>query len=113
MAKNKRSTVSRVSRKAGHLSATPVAFSTADGRELAVEMLREVEGKSDDCCIDPHCRLGKVQDNILVRYLRVVRERGSLELEEGFGEVLSDFIASSIAGATPDAEFYEERIHAL
>lgn len=91
------------------------AFTETDGRRLAVDMLAELaEVGADRACIDASTRIQAgfkgPQVNVVARYLGVLRKRGSVEIEAGFGAVLSDFIASALDGAAGDVEFYEERI---
>jgi hypothetical protein len=88
------------------------ALTRADGRQLAIDMLRQIhELEPDAACIDRGTRvsagLAGEQRNVVADYLRTMRERSSPELEDGFGEVLTDFLASALDGAVPDPEFYE------
>jgi hypothetical protein len=97
---------------------TKQAFSETDGRRLAVKMLEELaDVGADRACIDASTRLQAgfkgPQANVVGRYLALLRERGSVELEAGFGAILSDFIASNLdGGADAELEFYEARIEA-
>lgn len=81
-----------------------------DGRELAVQLLRELGmANADATTIDADCWPEGVhaQDNIVLRYLRALRESGSADLEAGFASILTDFIGSALDGAVPDADYYE------
>lgn len=82
------------------------AFSSADGRQLAIDMLLELRDLGADAtAID---RPG--QQNIVGHYLRIIREQGAPALEHGFAAVLTDFIAGALDGAAPDPEVYEEEV---
>lgn len=90
-------------------------FTKADGRELAVDMLRQIgELEPDLACMDRGTRISAghtgEQRNVVADYLRTIRQRGSAELEAGFGEVLVDFLASALDGSVPDPEFYEAEV---
>lgn len=90
-----------------------MAFTETDGRRLAVEMLRELEEVGADAAnIDDGIRKQTgygAQRNVAAEYLGKLR--GNADLERGFGALLSDFIASTLDGAIPAPEFYEERIN--
>lgn len=88
------------------------AFTERDGRELAVALFHEIE--ASDCetaAINAEYRdEGKPQDNTVLRYLAVLREANSRELEAGFAAVLTDFVACCLDGSVPDAAYYERFI---
>ena len=91
-------------------------FTEADGRQHAVDMLRELGerwGQDDD--LDPD-DVGKNTDtlinrepDIMRRYLATVRGKNSPKLERGFLCLLSEFIGSSVNGCPLDLENYEEK----
>ena len=72
------------------------------GRRLAVELLLEIRE------LGAEWTQGQAQSDVLSRYLEEVR-KADAETERAFLGVLTDFIGSSLDGATPDPEFYEVR----
>ena len=86
------------------------------GRAAAVELLRQLEDLDGDaCCIDSGIRAQMgygAQLNPVADFLKMIRERASVEFEAGAGEILTDYLASVVGGAIPDVDFYEERISA-
>lgn len=57
-------------------------FTEADGRQLAADMLLELrDAGADATCLDAGIRDGIPQNNVAARYLKVLRERDSVELE--------------------------------
>lgn len=91
---------------------TGQAFTERDGRELAVSMLRELEDVDADLVAirEDERPAGTPQSNVVLRHLAAVRAADCRELEAGFGAVLTDFLASALNGAVPDATFYEDLI---
>lgn len=95
------------------------AFTEADGRQLAADMLREIgarwlEGQggldANDRSINE--QIINREPGALRRYLATVRDSGSEALERGFLCVLTDFIGSSVTEGVPDVALYEEDGHA-
>lgn len=82
----------------------------ADGRALAIKMLREGERLSVDAtCLYPtgdDIRGGRPQKNFALRYLRRLRKADSEEVYRGFAAVLSD-VCGTIAEGVPDVDYYE------
>lgn len=79
----------------------------ADGRQLAVDLLRELRAAWEDesWLIDE--RTGAQRDNVVLRYLAVLRTQGSPSAEAGFAAVLTDFMGSAVNGGVPDPDLYE------
>jgi len=104
-------------------SRNPARFTEADGRELAVNMLRELaewDGKVDERVFESITDENNVPDmtdvlldeepEILTRYLATVRRKKSAELERGFLCLLSHFLASAAAGESCLEEKYEDHL---
>lgn len=100
-----------------------VALTEADGRQLAVDMLRELESwdlKMGDGLIPPPggedseldaTEHGLNQEpEIFRRYLAAVHRARSSGVERGFLCVLSEFIGSALGGSALSAEHLEEHI---
>jgi hypothetical protein len=94
-------------------------YTERDGRQLAVEMLRElgVEWDRRDLNHIPDEWLLEAQiaqdPAVLRRYLAMVQDSGSAQLELGFLRVLTDFIGSNMSGVPiHDLWMYEGRRHA-
>jgi hypothetical protein len=89
-------------------------FTEADGRQLAVDMLRELreEWRSADLegVLDEDIKetLIDAEPTTLRRYLTVVQQRKSAPLERGFLCVVSNYIAGATDGTIPDPEYYEQ-----
>jgi hypothetical protein len=103
MAATKRSTAKRVN--------SPKRL----GQAIAIGLLRELEcvdpkdqqGRGDDCVIDArYRRKGMRQDNVLLAYLRALRERHDPAVEAGFCSLLSDFVGITTGGCVPDSDYY-------
>lgn len=85
-----------------------------DGRQLAVDMLRELgqEWKSFDLSDAPD---GEITETLIARdpdtmrrFLGVVQDKGSPALERGFLCVLSEYLGAAVAdGCTLELEAYE------
>lgn len=87
-------------------------LTAADGRHLAVDLLRELQAVgSDECLVDAQYRQGRPQCDALARYLRVVRESGSTEVEVGFVAVLTDFIGSAFEVVVDPSAYEEDEAH--
>ena len=89
-------------------------FTEMDGRQLAVDMLREIgtqwneqdlsavpDGEITEACID-------FEPDVMRRYLRAVQEKASPELERGFLCVLSAFIGGEVSGCGLDLAWFEK-----
>jgi hypothetical protein len=77
-----------------------------DGRALAVELLETLEnGDNVSFTLAAEYHPGREQDNILARYIRTIKDNP--DLIEGFGAVLTDYIAACAGGGIPDASDYE------
>lgn len=95
-----------------------VEFTEADGHQLAVDMLREIEAhyRKIGALIEswPDSRDNEIGDfwkqdksEILRRYLGTVAAKGSPALEHGFFAVLTDYIGSTQGdGVVPEPEYY-------
>lgn len=89
-----------------------VSLARRDGRELAVQLLHELEARDPNespCALDPQYRPGP-QDNIVLKYLDALHSLGSREATVGFSSIISDFIANCIEGTVPYAGSYEDSI---
>lgn len=76
-----------------------------DGRALAVELLETLEGGDNDAyTIAAEFHPGAEQDNIIARYIRAIKDNP--DLIEGFGAVLTDYVAACAGGGIPDASDY-------
>lgn len=87
----------------------PRLLTAEDGRQLAIDMLRELEamrGEEMEDCLMADGRT-PVRNNIVARYLRALGAARSPDAETMFASVLTDFIAGAVDGAVADAEFYE------
>jgi len=93
-------------------------FTEADGRQLAVNMLRELdhfETNDEDgpwpWSINAMYRPEDTpQDNVVLRYLDNIQQRGSEDLLMGFCAVLTDYLGSAGSaggGGIADEAFYE------
>jgi hypothetical protein len=77
----------------------------ADGRRLAIDMLREFRDlKPEDCSCEDHFRPGRKQRDVFGRYLELL---SSSEIRAGFCIVMNDFLAAALDLAT-DVDFYEQ-----
>jgi hypothetical protein len=101
-------------RRRGHKRAsnTPWPSAIARGHELAIQMLLELEHDPDRlnaCLLDPQYRnagRGRAYTNLVRLRLQDARRQG-LEVEEGFTMILSDFIATSCGGSSPDSGYFD------
>jgi hypothetical protein len=76
-------------------------FTAADGRQLAVDLLREIKSTGvDECLVECRYRQGRTQCDVLARYLRTVRQTGSAEVEPGFVDALTDYVGSAFERCT-------------
>jgi hypothetical protein len=77
----------------------------ADGRQLAVDLLRELQdfGYLDEYLIQGGT--GRLANNVALRFLDTVRD--SAELRLGFAAVLTDFISGAYHRGVTDPEAYE------
>jgi len=87
-------------------------LTASDGRELAVNMLVEMEELGlDELAIEGNVELadevrdGRPQSDILLRYLRVAQQHP--EVEAGFLAILTDALGSSVEGGGA-IELYEQ-----
>jgi hypothetical protein len=94
-----------------------VPSTRADGHKLAVAMLRAMEGRPDECLMlqmFTNVGVNKAgvyeQDNVVLRYLDTLRQAGSRDLEIGFAEVVTDFIASALDNGVARPEAYENNV---
>jgi len=81
----------------------------ADGRALAVRMLREGETLGvDETCLYPTGdeRDGRPQNNYALRYLKRLRKTDTEEVFRGFAQILSDYCAAAQEASMPP-EYYE------
>ena len=78
----------------------------ADGRRLAIAMLREFRDVSlEDCSCEEHFRPGRKQRDVLGKYLDLLgASRGDMHV--GFCIVMNDFLAAASDGQV-DVECYE------
>jgi hypothetical protein len=90
-------------------------FTEADGRQLAIDMLRDLadeweasdellEGVPDDEITETILRRDPA---VLRRYLKVMRARRCAALERGFLAVLADMLGSNVAEDPGRLQFYE------
>jgi hypothetical protein len=89
--------------------------SERDGRALAVKLLKELDaaGADERWSLDPQCPpVGPAQDTPFLRYLEILRERNSPEVERGFCAVLTDFIALALGGSVASPGFFEQFVDA-
>lgn len=79
------------------------------GADLAIEMLDELEERSQDdvFVLDPTNRGSRPQDNIVLRYLNRARDTNDSRCIVAFCAVLTDFVASGCDGVIPDAALLE------
>jgi hypothetical protein len=79
------------------------AFTSADGCQLAIDMLLELRELGRPLLLDDS------QGSATRRCAAQVGPPRSIgaELEHGFAAVLTDFIAGALDGAAPDPDFYE------
>jgi hypothetical protein len=79
----------------------------ANGRELAIQMLREIEDAGlDECTIDQGCRDGEAQNNIALRYIDSLGDNKQLRI--GFASMITEFVASYADGQSNSiVEFYQ------
>lgn len=89
-----------------------------DGRALAIQLLEELEAKgaAERCSIEPqHWKWARVKRQQVppLRYLQILRERNSPEVDRGFCAVLTDFLSSACAGCAPDSVYYTEFLDGL
>jgi hypothetical protein len=81
----------------------------ADGRALAVEMLREASDIGlNDLAFREYERDGRPQDQLVLRYLDQLRD-ADRRVAIGFSSVLSDFLGS--CEGSVDLEIYEQAFH--
>lgn len=82
-------------------------FTEVDGRELAIQMLREIEDAGlDECTIDQDCRDGRAQNNIALRYIDSLGDNKQLRI--GFAAMITEFVASfSDAQSHSMSKFYQ------
>lgn len=85
-----------------------VPSTRADGHKMAVAMLRAMENRPVECWMFQVA--GCEQDNVALRYLDALRQAGSRELEIGFAEVVTDFIASALDNGVARPEAYEDNV---
>ena len=80
----------------------------ADGRALAVAMLRHFWDVEDDQhSIEAMYRTeGTQQDNVVLRYVGEAAA-GNADALTGFCAVLTDYIGSAVGGSVPDEDIYE------
>jgi len=84
-------------------------FTRLDGVELALQMLREIEGVVDrqaGCYFLRADRRGRgdVQENVALRYLTALQSKNDAGLTEGFAAVLTEFCGMNCEGGYPDIE---------
>ena len=89
----------------------------ADGRKLAIKMLREFENYDGDIDIGWRWQIeakyreeGTQQDNVLLRHLATIRDAGNANALAGFCAVLTDYIGCCEDGGVPDVRIYENLI---
>jgi hypothetical protein len=89
-------------------------FTEADGRQLAVDMIRELDHFkiNEDSLwlwsINAKYRPEDTpQDNVLLRYLDNIQQRGSRDLLMGFCAVITDYFGCAGSAGVPDEAFYE------
>ena len=88
------------------------AFTEADGRRLAVDMLVEMRDLGfDELAIGDaeEVREGRPQADILARYLRTAREHPNVEA--GFLAILTDVIGSAAEDGGAIELYEQEAIH--
>ncbi len=83
-------------------------FTQADaGRQLAVDMLREIhELGADELVIDHEGRAGRPQSDVVARHLQSARAAGTMA-ERAFIAVITDALGTALEGSLPEPEFYE------
>ena len=80
--------------------------SVADGRRLAIAMLREFRDlKPEECSCEDHFRPGRAQRDVFGQYLELLGSNS--EVRAGFCIVMNDFLAAALDLAT-DVDFYEQ-----
>ncbi len=74
-------------------------YTERDGRELAVQMLHELmHAGADVCAIESKYRDGTPQFDAFARYLAILRDRQSAELDAGFAAILTDALGIYLDG---------------
>lgn len=99
------------------LNAAPT-LTEADGRQLAVDMLRDLGDRwNDQEGLDADGEPSEVTEalmnrepDILRRYLGQVHARNSPQVERGFLCVLSEYIGSAVEGAPLDLDAYDQHV---
>lgn len=86
---------------------THTTLTEANGREIAIQMLREIENAGlDECTIEQDCRDGGAQNNVALRYIDKLGD--SKQLRAGFASMITEFVASYADGRSNSmAEFYQ------
>jgi hypothetical protein len=91
-------------------------FTTRDGRELALQMLHELEaqeaGDCSPCAIEPEERGGEPQLNLVLKYLDAIAAHRSRALVVGFSEILTGYISCCAADSVPNADYFEPYLDA-
>lgn len=92
-------------------------FTEADGRQLAVDLIRELEQYQTDDEDGPwpwnikamHRPKGTQQDNVVLRHLDTIQQSGSRSLLMGFCAVLTDYLGDAHhGGGLANVAFYEK-----
>jgi len=79
----------------------------ADGRRLAIAMLREFRDlKPEECSCEDHFRPGRHQRDVFGKYLELL-SGSSAEVRAGFCVLMNDFVAAAVDLAT-DVDYYEQ-----
>lgn len=87
-----------------------------DGFELALQLRKQIEIELEENEYEPYMieeayrEPGTPQRNIVQEYLDTIRATGDRELEEGFTALLTEYLASAVAGGLPDSNLYERML---
>lgn len=88
-----------------------------DGRQLAVDMLTEFEeselNSTSNLCIDCRTTRGAPQNTGSLRRCLEAYAGSNAAVQEGFLQILSDFIAVAVSGSVRDVNSYQEWIDEL
>ena len=77
-------------------SRNSVLLTRAEGANLAFDMLRAMEGRAVECSLLLEQCTGRQQDNVVLRFLDVLRQDATREAEDGFTRVVTDFLSGAL-----------------
>lgn len=91
-------------------------LSERDGRELAVQLICELEASDSEFSpysLEAEYRPpGKDLENILLRYLDAIDSRGSREVKVGFAAIITGYLSVVADGSVPDSGYVERFLDA-